>query len=108
MSALPIKKETGDLSAKHDSAEAENAVIFRGDGEPKSPSTLLRQLAEAEAEIGFEPDSYSLGGNVSELEDRSAHMLGKEAAIFMPTGTLANHLAIRALCGTKRRAIVQE
>ena len=26
----------------------------------------------------------------------------------MPTGTLANHLAIRALCGTKTRVIVQE
>ena len=108
MSALPIKKDTGALSATHDSAEAESAVVFRGDEEPKSPSRLLRQLAEAEAEIGFEPDSYSLGGNVRQLEDRFAHMLGKEAAIFMPTGTLANHLAIRALCGTKRRAIVQE
>ena len=103
-----VNKETGDLSARNDPAESESAVVFRGDGEPKSPSTLLRQLAEAEAEIGFEPDSYSLGGNVRQLEDRFAHMLGKEAAIFMPTGTLANHLAIRALCGTKRRAIVQE
>ena len=108
MSALPIKEETGDSSANHNSAEGESAVIFRGDGEPKSPSMLLRQLAEAASEVGFEPDSYSLGGNVRELEDRSAQMLGKEAAIFMPTGTLANHLAIRALCGTRRRAIVQE
>ena len=114
MSVLPINRETGvnkqteDLSGTHASADADSAVIFRGDGEPKSPSTLLRQLAEAEAEIGFEQDSYSLGGNVKQLEDRFAHTLGKEAAIFMPTGTLANHLAIRALCGTKRRAIVQE
>ena len=108
MSTLPIKNETRDLSSNHNSAEAESAVIFRGDGEPKSPCTLLRQLAHAETEIGFEPDSYSLGGNVRQLEDRFAQMLGKEAAIFMPTGTLANHLAIRALCGTRGRAIVQE
>ena len=108
MSALPLKKDTGDLSANHNSAKAESAVVFRGDGEPKSPSTLLRQLADAEADIGSEPDSYSLGGNVRQLEDLFADLLGKEAAIFMPTGTLANHLAVRTLCGTKRRAIVQE
>ena len=108
MSALPTNKETGDLIANHNSAEAESAVVFRGDGEPKSPSSLLGQLAEADADFGFEPDSYSLGGNVKQLEDRFADMLGKEAAIFMATGTLANHLAIRALCGVERRAIVQE
>lgn len=108
MPALPAKEETRDLSSSNNSAESENAVIFRGDGEPRSPSALLRLLAEAGSGIGFEPDSYSLGGNVGQLEDRFAEMLGKEAAIFMPTGTLANHLAIRALCGDKRRAIVQE
>lgn len=103
MSALPIDSETKDLSAK-----AGTPVIFRGDGEPNSPGTMLLRLADAEVEIGFEPDSYSLGGNVKELEDRFALMLGKESAIFMPTGTLANHLAIRALCGNNPRAIVQE
>jgi threonine aldolase len=33
--------------------------------------------------------------------------LGKEAAVFMPTGTLANHLAIRTLSADSNRAIVQ-
>ena len=42
------------------------------------------------------------------LEKRFAEMLEKEAAIFMPTGTLANHLAIRKLCGLRPRAVVQE
>ena len=45
---------------------------------------------------------------MGQLEARFAEILGKGAAIFMPTGTLANHLAIRTLCGTKPRAIVQE
>jgi threonine aldolase len=108
MPAMPIKNQIRDLSSSNNLAEAAGAVVFRGDGEPKSPGAMLRQLAEAEAEIGFEADSYSLGGNVKRLEDRFAQMLGKEAAIFMPTGTLANHLAIRALCGTKGRTIVQE
>lgn len=86
----------------------DNTVIFRGDGEPKTPSVMLQQLAEFDQEFALEADSYSLGGNVEQLEKKCAEMLGKEAAVFMPTGTLANHLAIRRLCGVKPRAIVQE
>ena len=83
-------------------------VSFGGDGEPKSPRTMLQTLIEFEEEFGFEADSYSLGGNVQQVEEKFAEMLGKEAAVFMPTGTLANHLAVRMLCGDKPRAIVQE
>ena len=93
---------------ERDPAESTAAVVFRGDGEPASPRLLLSRLAEVESQVGFEPDSYSLGGSVAVLEEYFAETLGKEAAIFMPTGTLANHLAIRALCGVKSRAIVQE
>ena len=70
-------------------------VSFGGDGEPKSPRTMLQTLIEFEEEFGFEADSYSLGGNVQQVEEKFAEMLGKEAAVFMPTGTLANHLAVR-------------
>ena len=85
-----------------------NAVIFRGDGEPKTPLTMLRELAAFDQKFTLKEDSYSLGGTVEQLEKKCAEMLGKEAAVFMPTGTLANHLAVRKLCGVKPRAIVQE
>ena len=85
-----------------------NTVIFRGDGEPKRPSTILQGLAEFDQKFTLKEDAYSLGGNVEQLEKKCAEMLGKAAAVFMPTGTLANHLAIRKLCGVKPRAIVQE
>jgi len=88
--------------------DSEISVVFRGDGEPKTPEKLLRRLAEFDAEVGLEPDSFSRGGTVDMLEQRFAEMLGKEAAIFMPTGTLANHLAIRKHCGLRPRAVVQE
>jgi threonine aldolase len=45
---------------------------------------------------------------VEELEKKFASSLGKEAAVFMPTGTLANQLAIRNLAGTNNRVLVQE
>ena len=85
-----------------------NTVIFRGDGEPKTPLMMLQRLAEFDQKFTLKEDTYSLGGNVKQLEKKCAEMLEKEAAVFMPTGTLANHLAIRKLCGVKPRAIVQE
>ena len=45
---------------------------------------------------------------VEELEQQCARVLGKERAIFMPTGTLANHMAVRALANGPSRVIVQE
>ncbi len=85
-----------------------SAVVFRGDGEPKTPELMVRQLSQITDGAGIEADTYSLGGVVEEIESRFAALLGKEAAVFMPTGTLANHLAIRNHCGGRPRAIVQE
>lgn len=66
--------------------------------------SVLQTLATAG---DFEPDYYSLGGAVEVLERRFAKALGKEAAMFVPTGTLANHLAVRQLAGSDRRVLVQ-
>ena len=85
-----------------------NAVVFRGDGEPKTPELMVRRLAQITDSTGIEADNYSLGGVVEQVEKRLAAILGKEAAVFMPTGTLANHLAIRNQCGRGQRAVVQE
>src|SRR5260370_37690020 len=36
-----------------------------------------------------------------------ASLLGKETGVWLPTGTLANHLAVRLLAGSRRRVLVQ-
>jgi threonine aldolase len=64
-------------------------------------------LARLADEKDIAPDTYILDGVVRELEDQCARILGKERAVFMPTGTLANHLAVRALAGGPSRVIVQ-
>lgn len=90
-----------DLQTMH------KAVKFTRDGLDLTPleyTHLLKQFAE---EGKIKTDVYSLGGIVEELENRFARWLGKESAIFMPTGTLANHIAVRKLTGKKRRVIVQ-
>jgi threonine aldolase len=89
-------------------ADRADAVIFLGDGAPSPPASMITRLAALEAAGALEPDDYSLGGSVEALERRWAEVLDKEGAIWLPTGTLANHLAVRRLCGDRPRVIVQE
>src|SRR6267143_1144758 len=82
-------------------------VQFRSDGLGLSPAAYARLLAEIAETRGIAEDDYSRGGVVAELETRIAALLGKEAAVFMPSGTLANHLALRLLARSGRRVLVQ-
>src|SRR4051812_18709602 len=88
----------------------DNPVVqFRSDGLGLSPAEYARLLAEIAERRGIDIDDYSRGGVVAELEERMAALLGKEAAVFLPTGTLANHLAVRRLTtGRGRRVLVQQ
>jgi len=83
-------------------------VQFRSDGLGLSPSAYARLLAEIAETRGIAVDGYSRDGVVAELEERMAALLGKEAAVFLPTGTLANHLAVRLLARRGRRVLVQQ
>jgi threonine aldolase len=58
------------------------------------PSTQMR-AAIASAAVG--DDVYSDDPTINSLEERVAALFGKEAAVFTPTGSLANQLAIRTL-----------
>ena len=86
----------------------DDTVYFQGDGERLSPEVTARLLADYVSTQGVTPDSYSRGGTVEQLERAMAAALGKEAALFVPTGTLANHLAIRRHCATRGQALVPE
>lgn len=95
-----------DASA-HTTAGLFKRVDFTSDGlglDPGEYATLLRDVAMTRS---FAADYYSNGGAIAELEGKFAQLLGKEAAIFLPTGTLANHLAVRKLAGDDRRVLVQ-
>ena len=85
-----------------------NPIFLFGDGDRLPPESLLERLNRYQSIKGLEQDQFSLGGTVEVLEDRMASILGKESAIFMPTGTLANHLALRHLCFGQERVIVPE
>lgn len=106
--ATPLLATTAAAQAGADApAGLFKRVDFTSDGlglDPAEYATLLRDVAMTQ---GFEADAYSNGGAIAELEQKFAQVLGKQAAIFLPTGTLANHLAIRKLAGDDRRVLVQ-
>jgi len=83
------------------------AIHLTSDGLALSPAEYARLLARLAEADGIAADEFSLGGAVARLEQRMAALLGKEAAIFMPSGTLANHLAVRLLAQRGRRVLVQ-
>ena len=57
------------------------------------PTPAMRQ-AMAEAEVG--DDVYSEDPSINALEEKVAKLLGKEAAVFLPSGTMYNEIAINA------------
>jgi threonine aldolase len=86
----------------------ESLVRMSGDGVGLSPRDYGLLLADIVQRAEIVEDDYLLGGEVERFELRCAELLGKERAVFMPSGTLANQLALRALAGDRRRVIVSE
>ncbi|MGA2115391.1 MAG: GntG family PLP-dependent aldolase [Bryobacteraceae bacterium] len=56
------------------------------------PTAAMRQ-AMAEAEVG--DDVYGEDPTVNRLEERAAEIAGKPAALFVPTGTMGNTVAVK-------------
>ena len=69
-------------------------VDLRSDTVTK-PSAGMR-AAMAEAEVG--DDVLGDDPTVERLQRRAAELLGKPAALYVPSGTMANQLAIRCAC----------
>lgn len=58
------------------------------------PSGAMRR-AMADAEVG--DDQYGEDPSVNRLQEEVAALLGTEASLFVPTGTMANQVALRTL-----------
>ena len=69
------------------------------------PTPAMRQ-AMAAAPVG--DDVYGDDPTVNELEDRAARVTGKEAALFVASGTMGNQLALAAHVGRGDEVILPE
>ncbi len=66
-------------------------VDLRSDTVTKPTPEMRRAMAEAE--VG--DDVYSEDPTINRLEQRAAEIFGREAAIFVPSGTMGNQIAIK-------------
>lgn len=66
-------------------------VDLRSDTVTRPTAEMRRAMAEAE--VG--DDVYGEDPTVNRLEQRAAEIFGREAAIFVPTGTMGNQVAIK-------------
>ena len=69
------------------------------------PTAAMRR-AMADAEVG--DDVYREDPTVRRLEEMSAALLGKEAALFVPSGTMGNQIAIRILTRPGQEVVLEE
>lgn len=69
-----------------------------------APTAAMR-AAMAAAEVG--DDVYGEDPTVRALEERVADLFGKDAALFTPTGSMANLLAVRALVSPGQEVICE-
>ena len=88
------------------------SIDLRSDTVTKPTPAMRRAMAEAD--VG--DDVYGDDPTVKQLEAKTAELLGKEAALFVPSGTMANQIAIgvhtqpgdELLCATTSHVYVWE
>src|SRR5262252_8888723 len=67
------------------------AIDLRSDTVTRPTAAMRRAMAEAE--VG--DDVYGEDPTVNRLQERAAQAFGREAAIFVPTGTMGNQIAVK-------------
>src|SRR5262245_52975856 len=98
--AAPSETAIDSQMANAQTSEQERRAIFAacerslsGHGRTTlrgSLETLLREAGEDE-----DPDMYGRGALIEDFEREIAQLLGKAAAVFMPSGTMAQQIALR-------------
>src|SRR6185295_17711836 len=68
-------------------------IDLRSDTVTKPTHEMRRAMADAE--VG--DDVYGEDPTVNSLEKRAAEVIGKPAALFVPTGTMGNTIAVKLL-----------
>src|SRR5437764_11876077 len=76
------------------------SVFLAGHG-PVTAAGLLADIAPDTV-----PDRYGAGGVVAELEHEVAGLLGKPAAVFLPSGTMAQQSVLRVHADRRGRRVV--
>ncbi|TCK73635.1 L-threonine aldolase [Acidipila rosea] len=84
--------DTAPLSEVKAPTQAATGIIDLRSDTVTKPTAAMR-AAMASAEVG--DDVYGEDPTINRLEARAAEIFGREAAIFVPTGSMGNQIAIR-------------
>src|SRR5215467_12716180 len=84
---------------------ARNCTRFLSYHHKQTPRQALLELAET-VDPDLEADSYGQGRLMADFETEVAHLLGKEAAVFMPSGTMCQQIALRVWADRRNRRAV--
>src|SRR5699024_5722800 len=83
-------------------SETEGNIDLRSDTVTHPTPSMRRAMSEAI--VG--DDQVAEDPTINELERRSAELMGKEAAVFMPSGIMGNLSSVLAHCGRGDEFIV--
>lgn len=72
---------------------------------PRTVADQMREIAESPI-AKTAKDEYGRGDFINSFEAEVAALLGKEAAVFMPSGTMAQQIALRIWCDRAARKTI--
>jgi threonine aldolase len=103
MGGMPADQDARgqDITAAELTALRDQCTRFLHYNGPVRPADLL-----ATVPADTVPDRYGDGGVVTELEERIASLLGKPAAVFLPSGTMAQQAVLRVHADQRQRRSV--
>jgi threonine aldolase len=79
-------------------------IDLRSDTVTKPTPRMRRAMAEAE--VG--DDVYGEDPTVNRLQERAAEIFGKEAALFVPTGSMGNQIAVKLHTAPGGEVVIEE
>ncbi|MFA0960606.1 low specificity L-threonine aldolase [Roseivirga sp. BDSF3-8] len=117
LSAFPLLMPVSGLAAtlgselatpEEDAGQSRINFIYDDISLSFSPADYIKKLEAINKENSIQPDIYGNGGVTQRLEEEFAAITGKEKAIYLPTGTMANQVALKLLSGDHTKVFVPE
>lgn len=92
---------TDELTLAEENALRDQCTAFLAGHGPVTSAALLASIPADTV-----PDRYGEGGAVAGLEEEIAGLLGKQAAVFLPSGTMAQQSVLRVHADRRQRRTV--
>jgi len=89
------------LTAAEQESLRKRCTIHVSGHAPSAAGAELTRVGHWCQEHGWEADRYGEGELIAEFERKVAALLGRAAAVFMPSGTMAQLIALRIWCDRK-------